>query len=279
MGQILFALSIVGVLAGCWLAIAAFRPSTPSRKVSLPSFTQETTSRAVRAVATALVLAAATRWPAALIAGGALGWWFTDIFGSKSRRQEEIARTEAIASWTEMLRDTLSGAHGLEETIITSADVAPAAIRREVVTLATTLEHEPIGVALRRFAKDLAHPTGDLVVAALVLASSGSTRNLAELLGTLAEAARDECGMRLRIEAARARMRTAVRVITICTLATAAGLVLFNGKYLDVYDDVTGQGVLVLILGSWAGALWWLSKMSQFEAPERFLLDVEEVQP
>src|SRR3546814_1790109 len=60
-----------------------------------------------------------------------------------------------------MLRDTMSGAHGLEEAVTTSAIVAPAPIRREVTALAVRLERQPLDVALRAFATDLAHPTAD----------------------------------------------------------------------------------------------------------------------
>ncbi|MDQ3643444.1 MAG: pilus assembly protein TadB, partial [Actinomycetota bacterium] len=135
----------------------------------------------------------------------------------------------------------------------------------------TRLEREPLTTALRAFAADLAHPAGDLVVASLVLAASGPVGDLGELLGTLAVAAREEAGMRLRVEAARARLRTAVRVITCCTLATALGLIFLNGSYLDAYGTAAGQVVLALVVAGWALALWWLTRMSDFIAPERFL--------
>ena len=72
--------------------------------------------------------------------------------------------------------------------------------------------------ALRSFAAELADPTGDLVVAALVLAAGHEARRLAELLGSLAGAARDQAAMQLRIEAGRARIRTSTRVVTGSTL-------------------------------------------------------------
>lgn len=272
----LFILSLAGVAFGLWLIADSFRArptQVPRVHVDLPA---DARLRVLRAVVGALVLWLLTRWVVGAIAGGALGWWLMDLVAGGSAREREIARTEAIATWTEMLRDTLSGAHGLEETITTSADVAPQPIRAEVIALATALEHESLQTALRRFADDLAHPTGDLVVAALSLAASGSTKNLGELLSTLAKAARDECGMRLRVEAARARMRTAVRVITTCTLLTALGLIAFNRSYLTIYGDLLGQCVLGLIAVSWAVSLRWLSNMSRFVTPERFLLHHEE---
>lgn len=186
-------------------------------------------------------------------------------------RDRETARTEAIAAWTEMLRDTITGAHGLEEAIMTSAAVAPEPLRREVVDLAVRLERQPLTGSLEAFAEDLAHPTADLVVAALRLASEGAVGDLAELLGTLAVSARDEAGMRLRVEAARARLRTAVRVITGCTLATALGLLLLNRPYLAFYGTPAGQAVLAVVAGLWAASLVWLGRMADFVTPERFL--------
>jgi Flp pilus assembly protein TadB len=77
--------------------------------------------------------------------------------------------------------------------------------------------------------------------------------------------------MRLRVEASRARLRTSVRVITGCTVATAAGLVLLNTSYLSSYGTPLGQVVLAGVASSWAAALVWLSRMANFAAPERFL--------
>jgi Flp pilus assembly protein TadB len=213
-----------------------------------------------------------TRWPVAAIGAGALGWFSSDLLGGKATRDRGVARTEAIATWAEMLRDTISAAHGLEAAIAATAPIAPDAIRSEIMSLAFDLERMPLPAALRRLADDLAHPIADLVVAALIVAANGSVRELAELLGTLATSARDEASMQLRVEAARARMRTAVQVITVCTLAMALGLVVLNPTYVESYGSVVGQMVLALIAGCWGVALVWLSSMSRFQTPARFLL-------
>ena len=218
-----------------------------------------------------LIALIATRWPVAAIAGAALGWFWQDLFGGRAAREREATRTEAIASWTEMLRDTMSGAHGLEEAVVTSASVAPLAIRPQVMGLAIRTEREPLDVALQSFAEDLAHPSADLVVTALTLAAHGSVGDLNELLGTLAIAAREEAAMRLRVEAARARLRTAVKVIAAVTAAMAAGLMVLNRSYLDAYKTGTGQLVLAAVAITWGASLWWLERMSRFVAPERFL--------
>ena len=271
---LLVVLLVVGAMAGVWLLIPrrAVDGEWPTggnrfdaRRVA------DLRQRLAYAVAAGFGAAVLTRWPVPTLGIGALGWFAPELFGSKSTRDRETARTEAIAAWTEMLRDTITGAHGLEEAIMTSAAVAPEAIRREVVDLAVRLERQPLTSSLEAFADDLAHPTADLVVAALCRASEGAVGDLAELLGTLAVSARDEAGMRLRVEAARARLRTAVRVITGCTLATALGLLLLNRPYLAFYGTPAGQAILAVVAGLWAASLVWLGRMADFVTPERFL--------
>ena len=266
--------ALVAVLAalavgGAYLVLTGAGSAAPvtSRLLIEPA----TRARAVGAVAAALAGGLLTRWPLAMAGCGALAWFARDLFGAHSVREAETRRTEAIASWTEMLRDTIAGAHGLEEAIASTAPVAPEPIRAEVVSLAVRLDREPLGDALAAFADDLDHPIGDLVVASLGLSARGAVGDLVDLLGTLAVAARDEAGMRLRVEAARARLRTAVRVISACTLLMAVGLVVLNPTYLEVYDSALGQVALAVVIGLWATGLWWLTKMGRFIAPERFL--------
>jgi tight adherence protein B len=270
---LLVVLLAAGALAGVWLLIpsrveverSALRSGFDRRRIA------GLRQRLICAVAAGFAAAVLTRWPVPTLGIAALGWFAPELFGSKAARDRETARTEAIAAWTEMLRDTITGAHGLEEAIMTSAAVAPEAIRIEVVDLAVRLERQPLTSSLEAFADDLAHPTADLVVTALRLASEGAVGDLTELLGTLAVSARDEAGMRLRVEAARARLRTAVRVITGCTLATALGLLLLNRPYLAFYGTAAGQAVLAVVAGLWAASLMWLGRMADFVTPERFL--------
>lgn len=273
---LVFALAGAGVGLGLCLVVDGLRrrprPAPPPRRP--PPLPDRWPRRLALAAGAGLGTLVATRWPVAAVALAGAGWCWPDLARSRREHDRETARTEAVAAWTEMLRDTMSGAHGLEDAVVTTAPVAPAAIAPEVAALAVRLERQPLDVALRAFAEDLAHPTGDLVVASLTLAARGSVGDLAGLLGTLAEAARDEAGMRLRIHAARARLRTAVRVIAACTAATGLGLVLLNRRYLHVYDTASGQAVLALVVACWAVALRWLSRLGRFVAPERFLAAV-----
>lgn len=223
-------------------------------------------------VAVGLLSAWFTGW----VVGGVLAalamWSLPRVLGGDKDHARRVARIEAVAAWTEMLRDTLSAAAGLEQAITATVDTAPAAIRDDIRELVIRIERgDRLPDALRGLADDLADPTADLVLSALVLASQHQARQLAELLGELATEAREQVSMRLRVEAGRARTRTSVRVIVGTTLAFAVGLVVLNRGYLAPYDGAGGQLMLLAVGGLFGLAFWWLGKITQASETERFL--------
>ncbi|MEK7411464.1 MAG: hypothetical protein AAB327_08815 [Actinomycetota bacterium] len=186
-------------------------------------------------------------------------------------RRDEQVLVEAIATWTEQLRDTLAGSHGLEQVIIATAPHAPLAIAPAVERLSVFISYGSLSDGLRRFAEDIDHPTSDFVAAALVTAAQHQAREIGLLLGHLAQCARDEGRMRTRVWVGRARTRSALRIITSVIALFVGGLFLFNREYLEPYSSVSGQIILGVILVGFAIALFMMHNMSQIETPERFI--------
>jgi len=265
------------------LAIAAGARGTPFPRPlrgRTRASAQRLLGRLAGAVAAAIVVLALTGWPVGALLAAAGAWVLPQLLGGGSSRTRPVARVEAVAVWTEMLKDTLAGAAGLEQAILATAPVAPAPIRPEVAALAARLSSDRLVPALRAFAADLADPTADLVVAALLLAAEHEARQLGPLLGSLAQAARDQVNMRLRVEAGRARTRTSVRVVVGATLFMAAALVLLNRSFLAPYGSAAGQFVLAVVGGCFAAAFAWLSRLARPAERDRVLdpgLTVEAV--
>jgi tight adherence protein B len=229
------------------------------------------TLRLAVAVGAAVVVGAGTGWPVAALLAGAACWGIPKLFAESKAQAKLIARVEAVAAWAEMLRDTMAGAAGLEQAICASAAVAPLPIRKEVATLAARLDRERLAPALRAFADEVADPTCDLVVAALLLAAEHQASRLGELLGTLAASARDQATMRLRVEAGRARTRTSVKVIVGVTLSLSLFLAVLNHGYLAPYGSPLGQFVLLVVGALFAAAFAWLAKITRPTQPARLL--------
>lgn len=273
-------IALLGVLVGLGvvLLIVALRGTEPrparaprAGEVSKSIKVEHLLVRLAIGVVVGVIVGLVTGWPVAALLLGVAGFLAPSLVGSRAAQLAKIDRVEAIAAWAEMLRDTMAGAGGLEQSIIACSGVAPLPIRKEVLGLAARLEREKLAPALRDFANELDDPTGDLVVAALVLAADKSPKRLGSLLGMLAQSARSEVNMRLRVEASRARTRTSVKVVTISTIVFAVGLVVLDRPYLEPYDTLVGQLVMALIGLCFGGAFYWLAKASQFEPEERFL--------
>jgi hypothetical protein len=178
---------------------------------------------------------------------------------------------EGIATWTENLRDTIAASAGLEQAIFATENFAPRAIAEPVRRLVAGLRYGTFEDALRRFADDVAHPTCDFVVAALITASVHQTRDLAQLLTHLSECSRSECHLYMRIWVSRARMRTAIRIISGAVTTFVVGLLAFNTAYLKPFLTVEGIFVMACISSAFAFALLSLHKLSNIRVPARFL--------
>ena len=191
---------------------------------------------------------------------------------SKQRlRRDERGLADAIATWTEQLRDTLAGAHGLEQAIVATSAHAPLAISSAVSRLSAQIQYGKLSDGLRRFADDVDHPISDFVSAALITATEYQARDLAQLLGHLAQCARDEGRMRTRIWVGRARTRSSVRIITFVVIGFVCALVVFNREYLNVYSSFEGQVILSGIFILFGCSLIMLDQFSRIAAPQRFI--------
>ena len=228
--------------------------------------------RLAAVITAAALTGVVTRWPVAMILAGLAAWALPAVLTGDRAHRRTQHQLEAIATWTENLRDTLAAAAGLEEAIIATAASAPPPIRPQVLGLAHAIEHGVrLPAALRAFATDLNHPTGDLVVASLLLAATRQARDVAEQLGALATAAREQAAARMRIQTEWATTATSVRVIIAITLTMAVGQVLFNRAFLAPYSTPAGQVVLAIVGLLFTAGFAWLSRMSRIGDDERVL--------
>ncbi len=183
-----------------------------------------------------------------------------------------IEKVEAVAAWTEMLQGTLAAAAGLQQAIVVTAPLSPLALRRAAGRLAAQLG---AGVqprdALLEFADEVADPSADRVVCALLLAVTSRAQQLGELLAALAEATREEVALRLRVETSRASVRSGVRTVVIFSVLFAAGLAVLARSYLAPFGTPTGQLVLVLVALLYGTGLTFMVWLARPPQPVRLL--------
>ena len=193
------------------------------------------------------------------------------MVASQRHLTDQRELVEGIATFAELLRDSVSSASGLEQAIRTVADSSPVVIRPAVVRLTAGIRYGRIDDALRAFADELAHPTADFVVAALLAAVQHQTRDLGSLLTQLADSARDECRLYMRVWVSRARTRSAVRIVAASLVVFVTGLLLFSPAYLAPYASKAGIVALGVVAAGFTCGLWLLDRMATVAPPERLI--------
>jgi tight adherence protein B len=267
----LAALLGAGVGLGFLAVFAGLRPpatNTPHRTSGI-RFTREHVIRLAVAVAVAALAGLLTRWPVGAILAGIGAYALPIALGTNKKAARALARTEAVAVWTEMLRDNLSGASGLEQSILVTAPYAPAAIKDEIDDLAAAvrLGHR-LPVALAELRSRLDDRTGRLVVRALIQASTRQSRQLADLLTELASRARARATLRLKIAPGHAKIRTNARVITAFTIVMAVGLIVFNPSFLAPYRSLAGQLTLLVVGAIFAVGFLGIARLARIGTVE-----------
>ena len=282
------AAGILGALAGLGVILVitglrrggAPQPSPRASQIASRVRQEATMPRVAGTLVTAAVVAAVTRWPAGTVLAGLAAWFLPRAMGPDREHARALERIEAIASWTEMLRDTIAAAAGLEQAILAVEPVAPAPVREHVAMLAARIRRgQRLPAALRAFAAEIADPTADLVVAALLLAAEQQARDLAQLLGSLADSARQHAVMRMRVAAGRARVRTAARIIIAVTTLLVVGMLAWSRAFLQPYGTPAGQLMLLVVGACFGAGFWWLHRISVMGSDPRLLTNLARVSP
>lgn len=281
---VLYALGC-GVAAGGGLALLAIavrglpaKPAHEKQKASqraseLISFIGR---RGSAAIGVGLVVLLLTRWAVAGIAAGILVFFWDKLFGGAAEERGQMRRVEALAAWTESLRDTIAGAVGLEQAIPASARAAAPVLRPHLDALVDRLRaRTPLPEALQVLADEIDDASADIIVAALILNAKLRGPGLRHVLGALAKSAREEVDMRQRVMAQRASTRRSVQIVVAVSVAFVLGLSIFNRDFVEPYGTAVGQAVLALVCGLFALGFWWLRKLSTVETPDRFLVKDE----
>ena len=259
-----------GVGAGAWLLAHGLRRRAPRPRAARSPLLRANRRQLMIAGSAVVATAVISRWPVAALAAGALAWYWPRVIGLTAGDRQLIARLEALATWTESLRDAVAGAIGLEQAIPATAASCGPAIRPHILRLAGRLQARiPMPEALRALAVELRDGTADLVVAALVLSAELRGPGLRATLSSLADSARAELDMRRKVEAGRTALRRGAAIIAVVTCLFAGGLMVFNRRYLRPYDSLAGQLALAIVCAFFAAGFSWLGKLSRAQPQGR----------
>jgi Flp pilus assembly protein TadB len=269
-GLVLFVVAVRGLPPGA----AGHRPARLERQLR-----QLAGTRGALALLVGALGLLATRWIVAGIGLALLVLAWRTLGGAAGERRA-MMRLEALATWTESLRDTIAGAVGLEQAIPSSLRVAAPSLQEPLARLVDRLHTRvPMPEALRTLADDLDDPSADLIIGALIINARLRGPGLRDLLGALSVAVREELDMRRKVNAERRSTRRSAQIVVLVSVGLALGLALLNPGYVHVYDSPLGQLVLVVAVALYAAGFIWMRRLATFDAPERLLTGPPPVLP
>lgn len=224
------------------------------------------------AAAVGLVVAALTRWPVAGVVIGAATVLWPRITRGGAIERASVAKLEALATWTESLRDAATSAAALETAIPLTLRGAPARLEPAIRDLVNCLTvRVPLPEALSRFAEAVDDATADLVVAALSLNARQRGGSLRRVLTALAEHARLELESRRRVQNERNAIRRQAQQIAGGLLALAVGQAILAPGWVAPYGTALGQSILAVMGGCFLLLAVRLQRLSSPEPEPRFL--------
>jgi tight adherence protein B len=271
MELIVVALAGAAVPIGVLVAVSA-RRAAPRPVVWRPQHRSTTITKATIGLVAGVLVLAATGWIVPAVLAGAAGWWAAGlVIDREARSPGELERVEAVATWTEQVRDVLLAGDQPVGAIQATVTTAPEPIRPQVRALAARLGRQPEDVVLRRWADELDDPAADLVAAGLWVALTQGGRAEA-VLSSLAAQARRQAERRKLLEAERALARREVWWVTgLMTAQVVGGLLLVRSHYLAPYRTAQGQVVLCLLLATFVALIVYVQRLARFPRPARFL--------
>lgn len=224
------------------------------------------------ALVAAVVVGLISKVPVAGLLAGAAGWTLVGLIMLQRQQQQTILVTEALATWTDLLRDVVSGSAGVGAAIQASAKNPPANIRSEVKSLAEDLRGDiPPKAALNTFASTLADPVADQVVIALQMALEVRGDRLSEVLSATAANAREDVTFRRTTIASQSQLWRQVYTIAGVMVGMFALLFVFQSSYLDAFSDLVGQLVLLFIGLIWAVSIKMMISLADIAKSDRVL--------
>lgn len=274
----------IALVAGLLAALAvgavyfAFNPATPSSgpKRSMSANSQRDLLAAVVVGGVVLFL---TRWPTAAVAVTAFVVSWRWLFAT-SETMVERAKVEAIAQWLEDLRDVVRRSSVAIEKAVELVAEDFTGVLAEPMNRFALRRRQGVRLpeALAGLAEDIAHPTADAAVAAIVLVVGGAAGGgrIYDTIDELSAAARDEMRARDEIDRTRRIFQRAMRRLVSLTILFVGGLAIFASDLLSPYRTVPGQIWLLIPCGMWATCLVWLRRLTRYDLGARYRLRLPE---
>ncbi len=186
--------------------------------------------------------------------------------------QDDIRLLEALDRWVRGMLAELSTGKSIQDCLRSSGRQAPQLLSPSIALMIKRLDDRwPVSQALHAMADDLASPDSDAVLASLILSTQRGGTGASVTLFALADSIQDRLRALRDVETERSKPRMVVRQVTIITLLSLTGFMLFSPAYFTPYGTPTGQLILFVLLAVYVLSVWAMRRLTMPRSRERIL--------
>jgi len=210
-------------------------------------------------------------WPALSLAAGIVGALVPSWVARQRDEHRMEAVEDAVVEAVAVLRDGSRVGIGIEDGLRSLARTGPLALRPALQALARDLRLSGFEEAVTRAREQVAHPSFDMLCAALLMSYRVGGRNLSDVLDGLVRSVRGTARARREVRAQQAEQVLSARVIAALPLVLIVAIRATNPGYLEVFSTPGGQLALAACLISVAVGYAGMLRATVLPGRERVL--------
>jgi tight adherence protein B len=211
-------------------------------------------------------------WPLVTFLSACLGAAAPVLYYTERHDRRRAAVQTAMAEAIGQLRDGIRSGLSVQEALLGLARNGPQPLRGEFATLVREARLTGFEPALRGMRERLADPVFDVVAGALVLNDRVGGRNVTQVLDRLAQATRAQQHIHQELRAQQARNVLSARIVAAVPVFVLIAIRWVSPEYLQLFDGLWGQLVLVACLASVAVGYLAMRWMANVPGEERVLV-------
>ncbi|HEY2594430.1 MAG TPA: type II secretion system F family protein [Chloroflexota bacterium] len=196
-------------------------------------------------VVVAAVAQLALGWVAMSALAGLVGLLGPSAYYMRRHDQRRSAVQDALVDAIEQLRDAIRTGLSVQDALGGLARTGPEVLRSEFSILSRDARLLGFDQALVAMRDRLADPVFDVVACALSINDRLGGRLVSQVLDRLADSTRAQLRIEQEVRAHQARTVLSARIVAAAPLVALVGLRAINPRYLDIFDGVIGQAVLI----------------------------------
>lgn len=211
-------------------------------------------------------------WPVLSLVAGTIALLGPYAYYLRRHNRRRAQVQDSLVDAIEQVRDGIRTGLSVPQALASLAQTGPEALRADFAALTRDTRLVGFAVALTTLRDRLADPAFDVVAGALIVNDRLGGGQVSEVLDRLADASRAQLRIQHDMRAQQARTVLSARIVAAAPLVALVGLRASNPRYLQIFDSLGGQLILLGCAASVVLGYLAMLTLTRLPTPPRVLI-------